>query len=102
MLNKNQLLMMIKEQAKAEAVAFREKVIAGKVSDENLYANIHLIPEWQEGKDYSNYPAGTIVKHNEEIYVLNSPDAQASEKDALNKNKSWKKKKHSSSRSNEE
>lgn len=95
MLDKNQLLTMIKEQAKTEAIAFREKIIAKEISDKDIQANQYLIPEWQEGKDYSHYPIGTLVKHEGEIYELNLPDSQASGKDALKKNASWKKKKYS-------
>lgn len=82
---------MIKEQAKQEAINFRQRVIAEEVSDEELYENQHLIPEWSDKKDYSKCEVGTPIKYKNEIYILKDPKS-ISKKDFENDKKGWSKK----------
>lgn len=59
-----------RNMGRSDALALREKVIAGTITDSELINMEAAIPEWDPNKDYSGLPDGIPIKRNGQVYTL--------------------------------
>ena len=63
----------MKEKGRADALALRSRAVAGEVTDTEIIAAEQAVPDWDNGKDYTDAPIGMPVAHAGQVYGLLQP-----------------------------
>lgn len=62
-----------RNMGRADALALREKAVAGSLTDTQIIDSEEAIPDWSEKRDYTKAAAGTPVTHEGQVYGLLQP-----------------------------
>lgn len=62
-----------RNMGRADALALREKAVAGSLTDTQIIDSEEAVPAWSEKRDYTNAAAGTPVTHDGQVYGLLQP-----------------------------
>ncbi len=73
MTSKEIVLKTHRNMGRADALALREKAVAGGVTDTQIIDQEEAVPAWSKEKDYSKAATGTPVAHEGQIYGLLQP-----------------------------
>lgn len=73
MMTLEDILIHMREKGRSDAVALREKAVAGTVTDTEIIDNELAVPLWDPKKDYSKSPVGMPVAHDKQVYGLLQP-----------------------------
>lgn len=73
MTSKDIVLKTHRNMGRADALALREKAVAGGVSDTQIIDQEEAVPNWSGERDYSTASVGTPVAHDGQIYGLIQP-----------------------------
>ena len=71
MTNKEIILSVMREQGKTDALSLRAR--ANDMTGTEIIAEETKIPIYDNNKDYSNYPVGAPVIHDDQAYALLQP-----------------------------
>lgn len=73
MTSKDIVLKIHRDMGRTDALALREKAIAGTITDTEIIDHEEAVPNWNEKKDYTDAAVGTPVAHDGQIYALIQP-----------------------------
>ena len=73
MTSKDIVLKIHRDMGRGDALALREKAVAGTITDTEIIDHEEAVPDWSEKKDYTNAAVGTPVTHDGQIYGLIQP-----------------------------
>ena len=73
MTNKDIVLKIHRDMGRTDALALREKAIAGTITDTEIIDHEEAVPKWDEKKDYTKTAVGAPVSHDGQIYALIQP-----------------------------
>ena len=72
-MTKNELLELAREKGENDAIELRTQAVAGVITDTEIIDREDAVPDWSEGKDYTNFEIGTPVKDDGQVYALIIP-----------------------------
>ena len=73
MTNREIVINAHKNMGKADALALRQKCVAGEITDTEVINQEQAIPAWSADKDYTKSAVGTPVIHEGQVYGLIQP-----------------------------
>lgn len=73
MTNKEIVLKVHRDMGRADALALREKAIAGTITDTEIIDREEAVPNWGAKRDYSNASIGTPVSYDGQVFALWQP-----------------------------
>ncbi len=73
MTSKDIVIKTHRNMGRADALALREKAVAGSLTDTQIIDSEEAVPDWSETRDYTKAAAGTPVAHEGQIYGLRQP-----------------------------
>ena len=73
MTSKDIVLKTHRNMGRADALALREKAVAGSVTDTQIIDSEEAVPAWSNDRDYTNAAVGTPVAYEGQVYGLLQP-----------------------------
>ena len=78
MTSKELVLKIHRDRGRADALALRDKAVAGTITDTEIIDSEEAVPAWSDAKNYTNTPAGSPFAYEGQVYRLLQPhDASA-------------------------
>ena len=78
MTSKELVLKIHRDKGRADALALRDKAVAGTITDTEIIDSEEAVPAWSDAKNYTSTPAGSPFAYEGQVYRLLQPhDASA-------------------------